>query len=419
MNSLLFLFLAAFSAAAGAATPASDWPQWRGPSRDGTIPGGKWPDTLSEQSLTQTWRVELQPGYSGPVIAGNRVFVTETVAKKIERTRALDRATGKELWQHTAEGALSVPFFAKSNGDWIRATPACDGDTLYVAGMRDVLTALDVKTGAQRWRVDFCEKYQTPLPAFGFVCSPFVDGDSVYVQAGAGFCRVNKKTGEVTWRALVDDGGMHGSAFSSPVIATLAGKRQLIVQTRTHLAGVEEEGGTVLWKQEIEAFRGMNILTPVVLGDMVLTSVYGGKTIGWRVARDGGTWSITQQWQHKSQGYMTTPVVIEGTAYTHLRSQRMMAIGVRDGAEKWTSGESFGKYVSLVGNDGKLLALDERGTLFLIRATPEKYEKLGEMIVASRDTWAHLAVCGSEVFIRDLYGVTAWKWQGAGAPSPR
>ncbi len=119
MNTLLrFLFLAAFAGVADAA----DWPQWRGPARDGTVVGGKWPETLNEQSLTQTWRVELQPSYSGPVISGDRVFVTETVAKKFERVRALDRATGRELWQHTAEGAMSVPFFAKSNGDWIRAT---------------------------------------------------------------------------------------------------------------------------------------------------------------------------------------------------------------------------------------------------------------------------------------------------------
>jgi outer membrane protein assembly factor BamB len=290
MNLLPFLFLAAFVAVTQAATQTSDWPQWRGPSRNGTVTGGEWPDQLDEQSLTQTWRVELQPGYSGPVIAGDRVFVTETVAKKIERTRALDRATGKELWQHTANGALSVPFFAKSNGDWIRATPACEGDTLYVAGMRDVLTALDVKTGAERWRVDFCEKYQTPLPAFGFVCSPLVDGDSVYVQAGAGFCRVDKKTGEIKWRTLVDDGGMNGSAFSSPVVATLAGKRQLVVQTRAHLAGVEAEGGTVLWKQEIEAFRGMNILTPIVLGIRCSRAPTAAKPSAgaWRVMASNG-----------------------------------------------------------------------------------------------------------------------------------
>ena len=94
MNHLLrILFLAAFAAA----TEAADWPQWRGPARDGTVAGGKWPETLDEQALTQTWRGELQPSYSGPVISGDRVFVTEMVAKKIERVRALDGATGKEL----------------------------------------------------------------------------------------------------------------------------------------------------------------------------------------------------------------------------------------------------------------------------------------------------------------------------------
>src|SRR6185503_1261440 len=123
-----------------------------------------------------------------------------------EVVRALDCASGRELWHAEWEGALSVPFFAKSNGDWIRATPACDGQRLYVAGMRDVLVCLDAANGQELWRIDFVEKYKSPLPAFGFVSSPLVDDDSVYVQAGGGVVKLDKLTGEPRWRSFEDGG---------------------------------------------------------------------------------------------------------------------------------------------------------------------------------------------------------------------
>ena len=291
----------------------ADWPQWRGPSRDGVVEG-KWPGDL--EKLERVWRVELQPSYSSPVVVGERVFTTETVSKKLERVRALDRASGKVLWEKTWEGSMSVPFFAKRNGDWIRATPACDGETLFVSGIRDLLVALDVKTGEERWKVDFSTKFNVPLPAFGAVSSPLLDGDALYIQAGGAFCRLEKKTGEVKWRVLEDGGGMMGGAFASASFAVLGGKRQLLAQTREKLAGVDPETGAVLWSQPIESFRGMNISTPLALGDVLFTSTYGGKTQGWKAKAEGEKWTVEGAWEHKAQGYMTTPVVVKGTAFT-------------------------------------------------------------------------------------------------------
>ena len=365
-TALLFVFASATLLLAG------DWPQWRGPQRDGQFTGPAWPAKLDANQLRQVWRVELGPSYSGPIVSGTRVFTTETKDKKFEVVTAFDRKTGKELWRAQWEGALSVPFFAKSNGDWIRATPACDGESLFVAGMRDVLVCLDVQTGKELWRFDFVKKLEAPVPDFGFVCSPLVEGAAVYVQAGASFVKLNKRTGEVVWRTLQDKGGMWGSVFSSPVFATLAGKRQLVVQTREKLAGVDPADGKVLWEQPIEAFRGMNILTPVVHEDMLFTSTYGGKTIGFKVTQADGKFAVTEAWRHKAQGYMSTPVVVDGVAYTHLKSQRVMAIEVATGRELWTSDKSFGKYWSLTAQGGRILGLDERGSLFLLQANKEK-----------------------------------------------
>ena len=394
----------------GALVQAADWPQWRGPQRDGQFTGPAWPQKLDTNHLHQVWRAELGPSYSGPIVSGDRVFTTETKDKKFEVMTAFDRKTGKEVWRAQWEGAMSVPFFAKSNGDWIRATPACDGESVFVAGMRDVLVCLEAQTGKERWRLDFVKKLEAPLPDFGFVCSPLVDGDAVYVQAGASFVKVNKRTGEVLWRTLKDQGGMFGSVFSSPILAELAGKRQLIVLTREKFAGIDPADGKVLWTQPVEAFRGMNILTPLVHQDTLFTSTYGGKTIGFKVTQANGQFTVAESWKHKAQGYMTTPVVIDGVAYNHLKSQRIMAIEVASGRELWTSESSFGKYWSLIAQGDRILALDQRGVLFLLRANKEKFDLLDQRKLTNGETWAHLAAAGDELFVRELNALVAYRW---------
>jgi outer membrane protein assembly factor BamB len=389
---------------------AADWNQWRGPTRDGQIRKTAWPASLGEASLKQVWRVELGPSYSGPVVSGDLVFTTETEDQQTEIVRALDRKTGKEVWKQSWAGAMSVPFFAKSNGDWIRATPACDGKSLFVSGMRDVLVCLDAATGTIRWRVDFVEQLKTPLPAFGFVSSPLVDGDAVFVQAGAAVVKLNKNTGKMLWRALDDGGGMGGSAFSSPIIAELRGVRQLVVQTREKLAGVALSDGKVLWEQPVEAFRGMNILTPVVSGDSIFTSTYGGTTTLFDISNQDGSFKSAPVWSLKAQGYMCTPVVVGGVAYEHLKNQHVMAVDLKTGKELWTTKETFGKYWSLVANGDRILALDQRGSLYLFRANPEKFELIDQRKIAERETWAHLAVAGSELYVRELNALAAWRW---------
>ncbi len=394
-----------------AATSKGEWLQWRGPQRDGSVTGAPWPTDLREPRLSQRWRTVLGPSYSSPIVANDRVFTTETRDEKMEVVSALDRATGKVLWQSSWPGAMKVPFFAGANGSWIRSTPAFDGKNLYVAGMRDVLVCLDGASGSVRWRVDFVERFKSPLPDFGCVSSPLLDGDAVYLQAAGGVVKLNKKTGETLWRGWVDGGGMMGSAFSSPVIRALAGKRQLIVQAREKLGGMDLATGALLWETPIPAFRGMNILTPTVFENGVFTSSYGGRALFLDVKQEGSAWSAARRWDNNAQGYMCSPVVIDGKAYMHLRSQRFACLDLRTGKELWTSSQSFGKYMSLVAQGDRILALDERGTLFLIRANPEKLEILSERKVAERDTWAHLSVAGSEPFIRELNALTAFNWK--------
>ena len=256
MKSLRYLPLALLGAACLLATAgrgeSATWPQWRGPTRDGQVSGATWPEKLDTHHLQRTWSVALGPSYSGPIVGLDRVFTTETKDKKVEVVTAFDRNTGQQLWRAQWDGADSVPFFAKANGDWIRSTPALDGDRLYVAGMRDVLVCLDARDGKELWQKDCVKELGSPPPDFGFVCSPLVEGDSVYVQAGASLLRLNKTNGQLVWRTLKDQGGMWGSVFSSPMFAELAGKRQLIVQTREKLASIRPTAkscGNSAWRR--------------------------------------------------------------------------------------------------------------------------------------------------------------------------
>ena len=387
-----------------------EWNQGRGPNRDGNIKAD-WPSSLDEKTLKKTWSVKMGPSYSGPIVVGDQVFVTETKDKKFEVVTALDRNTGEVQWSQQWEGSMSVPFFAASNGSWIRATPAFDDGYLYVAGIRDVLVCLDAKNGDIVWKIDFPKETGSSVPTFGFVCSPLIDGDALYVQAGGALCKINKKTGKLIWRSLDDGGGMNGSAFSSPYLATIGGRQQMLVQTRSELAGVDPENGAVLWQQPIKSFRGMNILTPTVFDDGVFVSTYGGTTQLLGVSGSSDAFNVTPRWNLPAQGYMTSPVIVDGHAYIHLKNQRFACFDLKNGKETWRS-KPFGKYSSLISNGKQILALEQRGDLMLIDANSDSFEVIDTRKVAD-DTWAHLAVRGDQVFVRDLDGITAYKWAEA------
>ena len=402
----------------GSAAPAETWPQWRGPERTGTAPGTAWPDRLD--NVQQLWRVELDKGYSGPVVSADRVFVFETAGGDTELVRALDRATGREWWRASWPGKISVPFYAKRSGDWVRSTPAFDGQTLFVGGMEEVLVALDAKTGRERWRVDFPKRFQTPKPDFGFASSPLLDGSHLYVQAANSVVKLDAKTGATIWRKLEHGANvMESGAFSSPVLAKIAGRRQLLVQTRTHLHGLDPETGADLWSQFVPNFRGMNILTPVVHGDSIFTSTYQNDSYLFQVRSTAtGGFEVKELWRNKAKGYMSTPVVHGGMAYLHLGNQRFTCIDLSTGETRWTS-QPFGRYWSLVLRGDKILALDENGTVHLVRTNADRFELLDSKELTKSEAWAHVAVAGNEIFIRELTAVSAYRWtnQSGGAAS--
>ena len=409
MRILTIATLAATTCFATAADAPTEWNQWRGPSRDGKLPGkADWPDSVETDQLVKVWSQPLAEGYSSPILSKNLAFTVETKDKEDEITRAFDRQTGKQVWEHSWEGSMKVPFFAAKNGSWARSTPVTDGESIFAGGMLDVLVCIRISDGKELWRVDFPEREGTPPPGFGFASSPMVDGDHIYVQAGAAVMKLDKKTGKKIWSSMQDRREMYGSAFSSPVIRTLLGTRQLLVQTRNKIAGLDLATGHVLWDYEVKAFRGMNILTPTTIGDnRVFTSTYGGGSFMFNIARDGDTWRATKTWVNKIEGYMASPDVIGRHIYLHGRDKRFHCIDIETGEAAWKSKEKFGEYWSTVTNGDKILALDERGELLLIKADPSEMKILSRNRISRKSpTWALIGIAGNEIYIRDLKGIT-------------
>ena len=413
MNKIAYLLILTLSLQGKPSTDVSgdlSWSQWRGPTRDGYLEKeSPWPKSISKEILRLSWRKKLGKGYPGPIVSEKLVFTVETKGKN-EVVRAFDRESGKQKWETSWPGSMSVPFFAWKNGSWVRSTPAYDGKNLYVAGMRDFLVCIEADTGKKKWSVDFMERYKAPLPAFGFVCSPLVDGEHLYVQAGSGLVKLEKETGESIWRSLSDKGGMYGSAFSSPTIASPQGKRQLLVQTRTDLAGVDLKDGKVLWRQPIKAFRGMNILTPSIYGNGIFTSSYGGKTLLFDLSETPSGFSVSEKWQNRQEGYMSGPIIIDDFCYIHLRKQRMTCIDMKNGDTKWISEKSFGKYMSMVSNGKEIIALDEDGTLYLIEPNSQKLSVRESREISDEPSWAHLALSGRQMFVRELQAIACYEW---------
>lgn len=413
--SILVILRSSALAEAGIVNPSEtgpeEWTQWRGPNRNGKIEAGDWPSSLGEETLKMQWSNVLAEGYASPVLTEDRVFSVETRNKSEEVVRAFDRANGNQIWEYLLPGAMKVPFFAAKNGSWARSTPATDGTRLFVLSMLDVLTCLDVSTGREIWQVDFKEREGIGVPSFGGVSSPLIDGDSLIVQGGSAVAKLNGVNSENVWRVLEDRRGMFGGAFSSPVIARLHGVRQLVVQTRSTLGGINLESGDILWSTPVEASRGMNILTPAVVGNRIFTATYGGGSFCYEVREEPEGFSVELIWQKKEiEGYMSSPVIVGNHIFHHGRDKRLRCMSIETGESLWVSDRVFGQYWSMVANGSRVLALDQTGELFLFEASPLSFEIIDERTISDEPTWAHLAISGAQLFVRSLKGLTAYLW---------
>jgi glucose dehydrogenase len=235
------------------------------------------------------------------------------------------------------------------------------------------------------------------------------------LQAGLAVTKLNAETGETIWRSMEDERAMFGSAFSSPMLAEVAGTRQLLVQARMSLAGLDPETGKELWSTPVKAFRGMNILTPTVVGgNQIFTASYGGGSFLFTIEKGGeGKFSVKQTWNsEKLEGYMGSPVVVGDHVYLHGRDKKLHCIELATGKAAWSTEEVFGEYWSMMNKGDRILALDQKGELFLFRADPDEFQLVDRKVVSTGDpTWAHVGLDGNRVLIRSLKGLKVMQWR--------
>lgn len=206
----------------------------------------------------------------------------------------------------------------------------------------------------------------------------------------------------------MDDEGDEDDALSSPVIKTISGLRQLVVQTRTRLCGVDLETGSLLWSNRIEAYRNSNVLTPTVVGDYVYTAATRGKSQCFKIMRVGTRWQPEEVWNQKTQAYMSSPVTDGETVFVHSSNGRLTALDFSSGDILWT-GKPMGKYQSLVINDEVMLALSNEGELLTVAPVRDELTITSRRQVAD-DSWAYLGVFEGGLLVRDLKALKVYRY---------
>ncbi len=393
------LFVGAFLLTAVGPAVADDWPQWRGPNRDGVWPDAPRLERLPAE-LKPRWRRPVGGGYGGVAAAGGRVYLMDRLKqpREVERALCLDAATGKELWAH--EYAVSYGKMEYGNGP--RSTPTVHGGRVYTFGALGHLHCLDAATGKVVWARDTVKDFNGRVPTWGHACSPLLDGERLVVQVGgrpdACLVALERGTGKEIWRSLPDRPG-----YSSPVLLDTGNGRLLVYWTPEHVAGLEPETGKVRWRVPFEGITyDVSISDPVFADGVLLASNYWSGSKALLLDGRGGEPRVAWEGRQLSL-LMSTPLVRDGHAYALDRHRGLKCVELHGGKVKW-EGEHItprgtNPQATLVWAGERALALNERGELLLLELSPRGCRRLGQAKVIGR-TWAHPAYAGGCIFAR-------------------
>lgn len=407
-----FLVLAAVAAffAVVAAAPAQsrDWPRWRGPESDGHVPAGVTVPEKLPATARYAWKKKVGFGLGSPVVSGGKLFHLDHQAGK-EMVHALDAATGNALWSVP----LDEVFQDGQTSPGPRSTPTVDGDRVYVQSCRGEFRCLDVADGKTVWRTNFVTDFGGEFigekgNALGAVrhghnSSPIIVGDRLIVLAGgadgASVVCLAKRDGKVIWKSQNDVPG-----YGGPVIATLAGIRQVLAFTVDGAIGLRFDTGALLWRVPVKTSWGRHVASPLVVGDMVIVGSHLAGNLGLKISRDGEGCKVETAWTDKRNAInFSSPVAIGGHFYGLGPAGMMFCADAQTGAEKWTLEITAGTpkaQAQFVVLKDKLLALTDAGELILVAADPGAARVLGRLKVAG-EVWCNPAYADGRLFLRD------------------
>lgn len=389
----------------GSATVAAQWPQWRGPNRDGVVVTAEaWPERL-----TRTWSQPVGEGYSSPVIDGGRVFVHSREDPE-EIVTAFEIDSGEQVWTMRYAAPFSKNHYATQMAKGPFSTPLVAGGLVYTFGVTAILSAFDAATGALKWRKDFSKEIDTSKLFTGTAMSPIVAGGLLIVHSGddsaGAFRAYDPQTGGEKWTLPG-----HGPGYASPVLLNLAGTAQIATMTDKSVVGVEVATGTLLWSIPFPDDWNENIVTPAVAGDVLVVSGTRKGTFGYRIAKNGGQWTPRQLWHNAELPmYLSTPVADGQFLYgfSNRRKGQVFCLDARTGTAKWTTEGRAGQSASLTSVGPDLLVLTTDGELLVLRRNPEQFYERKRYKVADGGVWAHLAIAPGVLVVRDAKNVTAW-----------
>jgi len=384
-------------------TAVAEWFQWRGPNRDGIS---------QETGLLQEWPKSGPPlawrtngvgnGYSSFSTSGGRLYTLGARAG-IEYVIALDRATGKKVWE-TQNGRR----FENDRGDGPRSTPTVEGDRLYVLGGNGDLTCLDNATGKKIWSVNIVQRFGGVNPYWGYSESPLIVGDRILVNTGgrgAGIAAVSTADGSTLWRQHND-----GAGYSSPMLMRTGSLNQVIFFTEDRAMAVDPRDGRLLWSYNKANNGTANIATPIVRGTKVFVSSdygTGGALLDVRAAGNLAT-ANEVYFMRDMRNHHASSVQVGDHLYG-FSSSILTALMFDTGKTVWRD-RSVGKG-SLIFADGRLYLYSEDSVVGLAEASPAGYREHGRFTLAQQSglpTWSHPIIAGGLLIIRDQDNVYAY-----------
>jgi outer membrane protein assembly factor BamB len=382
-----------------AAQVGTEWPQWRGPNRDGISKETgllkQWP----EQGPALVWKATgAGGGYSSLSVANGRLY-TMGLRGDREFVIAFDVATGKEVWA-TAHGKA----YRDSRGDGPRGTPTFEGGRLYSLGGNGDLSSIDAKTGKIIWSMNVLQKFGGENIGWGISESPLVIGEKLIVNAGgpgASVVALNKKDGSLIWKSQNDKAG-----YSSGMPVQIGDTTQVVFFTNNRAVGLDLKDGKLLWDYPRAANNVANVATPVIRGNRVfISSDYGTGAGMVEIKADGKAQEV--YFTKDMRNHHSSSILVGDHLYG-FSSSVLTAMRFDTGEVAWRD-RSVGKG-SLVFADGHLYALSENGVVGLIEATPKGYVEKGRFRIQqdSLPTWTHPIVVGGRLYLRDQDTIYAY-----------
>jgi outer membrane protein assembly factor BamB len=388
---------------------APDWPQWRGPQRDGVLPSFVEPEDWPDE-LRLVWKQEVGVGHSSPLAVDGRVYLHARQDEREEVT-CRDLATGRVLWKSDYAAPYRMNPAARSHGKGPKSTPVIHGNKLVTLGISGILSCFDTKDGRLVWQKDFSGEFGETSPLYGAAMSMMVDADRLIAHVGGhgdgALFAFEVGKGDVVWRWDGD-----GPGYASPIIVEVGGVRQLVTQSQDHLVGLSPGDGELLWSIPFKTAYTQNTVTPVHHGQNLIFSGLDNGVMAVRVSRGGGKWRTETVWETRDVSmYMSSPVLIGDWLFgmSHFKRGQFFCLNARTGEVQWTSDGRQGDNAALLGTDEVLFALTTNAELIVVRATSGNYDVVRSYEVADTPTWAHPVILENQILIKDESHLALWR----------